>query len=210
MRNHLTLAARGIKPYSDGFREGRDERMITHELNQTVSIHAPREGRDQPPTPTRAARRCFNPRAPRGARPAAHADTRGAPMFQSTRPARGATPWHSRAETGQNVSIHAPREGRDTSLAANHLLDTVSIHAPREGRDRRNDAQFSSLMFQSTRPARGATCNSFISNSNFLFQSTRPARGATFRFRLCQFLGCFNPRAPRGARRARQCFGESQ
>ena len=34
-------------------------------------------------------------------------------VFQSTRPARGATPWKAQSEVNKDISIHAPREGRD-------------------------------------------------------------------------------------------------
>ena len=79
-------------------------------------------------------------------------------LFQSTRPARGATrysalrhvPTHHfnpRAPRGarlatsvevlatKQISIHAPREGRD--LQTNKVVNAtkISIHAPREGRD---------------------------------------------------------------------------
>ncbi len=108
---------------------------------------------------TRCQRRSrFNPRAPRGARHVSktpHFATspfqstrpaRGATdydkstvwpvAFQSTRPARGATVWHRRGTAHPDVSIHAPRAGRDTPKM-------------------RPSKDFAK--FQSTRPARGAT-----------------------------------------------------
>ena len=93
----------------------------------------------------------FNPRAPRGARRSAL----------------------SNYESGQRVSIHAPRVGRDTSGG---------------------DYNFVLGLFQSTRPAWGATQMTISIPAMHLFQSTRPAWGATP-------PRCFNPRAPRGARR---------
>jgi len=62
----------------------------------------------------------------------------------------------------------------------------------------------SSDVFQSTRPVRGATDATQSRMSPLtLFQSTRPVRGAT----CCSTsrvsaAGCFNPRAPCGARLA--------
>ena len=80
-------------------------------------------------------------------------------MFQSTRPARGATRWHRRRMLDESVfqstrpargatlsrstvtvlcvvSIHAPRAGRDASSErTSHCDHGVSIHAPRAGRD---------------------------------------------------------------------------
>ena len=57
-------------------------------------------------------------------------------MFQSTRPARGAT--RARIVVGLclEVSIHAPREGRDAEVVSHCGAAKVSIHAPREGRDK--------------------------------------------------------------------------
>ena len=56
--------------------------------------------------------------------------------FQSTRPARGATPVLVTETVRDDISIHAPREGRDVSMSGIHLFSVnISIHAPREGRD---------------------------------------------------------------------------
>ena len=75
----------------------------------------------------------FNPRAREGRdRHARHASV---DEFQSTRP-RGARPMLfvicSRA---MDVSIHAPRVGRDPDLLQSKQVFIVSIHAPRVGRD---------------------------------------------------------------------------
>ena len=80
----------------------------------TVSIHAPREGRDK----------------------IVHWIVVAPSVFQSTRPVKGATRRHAPRNERRTVSIHAPREGRDRLLrdAAAAAL-AVSIHAPREGRD---------------------------------------------------------------------------
>ena len=74
----------------------------------------------------------FNPRAPQGARlfwsaslwPLPHiyfnavtTSYNGYYAFQSTRPARGATPPRKEKEIGKNISIHAPRKGRDIPAA---------------------------------------------------------------------------------------------
>ena len=56
-----------------------------------VSIHAPRAGRDGAPAVAAGGVQSFNPRAPRGARPPYWDKPRKRKLFQSTRPARGAT-----------------------------------------------------------------------------------------------------------------------
>ena len=129
-----------------------------------------------------AQRQDFNPRAPYGARPtrywrdkqceiiSIHAPRTGRdsalwlirsfpPLFQSTRPVRGATRPLLPLHRGVHISIHAPRTGRDERATV--------FKRPR-------------LQFQSTRPVRGATvirCTSCGMSGRF--QSTRPVRGAT-------------------------------
>ena len=82
---------------------------------------------------------CFNPRAPCGARRGAPYRSFSCSMFQSTRPVRGATHTMIVWFYIGNVSIHAPRAGRDPWYK-------------RKGGSKE--------MFQSTRPVRGATRDS--------------------------------------------------
>ena len=128
-------------------------------MQRLISIHAPREGRDRRisdagsvvadfnPRAPRGARRglCervgtaesnFNPRAPRGARLSYSCTMSVALIFQSTRPARGATASRVHAEVLQKISIHAPREGRDITLGATQTL-SVSDFNPRAPRGAR-------------------------------------------------------------------------
>ena len=109
----------------------------------SISIHAPRAGRDQrglsaypghrdfnPRAPCGARPRLsslsdeavyFNPRAPCGARPAALLMVNLALGFQSTRPVRGAT-WYRRLRLQLlQISIHAPRAGRDSKSIQNYF-----------------------------------------------------------------------------------------
>ncbi len=95
---------------------GRDRGFVCsigeHDL---VSIHAPCVGRDRRlpchlPQPS-----CFNPRALRGARHPAPPTMFASRLFQSTRPAWGATFAVVRVERAEIVSIHAPCVGRDGS-----------------------------------------------------------------------------------------------
>ncbi len=79
-----------------------------------------------------------------------------------------------------DISIHAPRVGRDNvPVVIRHIL-RISIHAPRVGRDNNGrTAVYMPMIFQSTRPVWGATV--FDSKSPFMLRN-------------------FNPRAPCGAR----------
>ena len=106
-------------------------------LARGISIHAPREGRDRSSRQPTQRPQDFNPRAPRGAR--RHSQTKNKTihhLFQSTRPARGATKRDIKFVAGPTISIHAPREGRDS------LFNCKTVRLNK---------------FQSTRPARGAT-----------------------------------------------------
>ena len=82
--------------------------------NTPISIHAPREGGDTIQT-TEVNVLC---------------------LFQSTPPARGATPPKPGECNGFIISIHAPREGGDFDKEQMNDVQRISIHAPREGGDR--------------------------------------------------------------------------
>ena len=83
--------------------------------HNTISIHAPRAGRD--------CRFC--------------AERYGWGKFQSTRPVRGATGVMALCPLLLlRISIHAPRAGRDWEIANPiNAYNAISIHAPRAGRD---------------------------------------------------------------------------
>ena len=141
-------------------REGGDDRC-RRGLSPagTISIHAPREGGDRFRRHVLQTVCDFNPRPPRGGRlQTAQLITQPA-LFQSTPPARGATPVKIHITTCLSISIHAPREGGD-------VVCRIADH--------------SSGRFQSTPPARGATLTERMSRQEIIiFQSTPPARGAT-------------------------------
>ena len=124
-------------------------------------------------------------------------------QFQSTRPVRGATRHPTYLQLCCDVSIHAPRAGRDSFSALKSLAisafqstrpvrgatevaktagirDEVSIHAPRAGRDlgaRR--APFGRRRFNPRAPCGARLCAGMATNGDGKFQSTRPVRGAT-------------------------------
>ena len=123
---------------------------------------------------------------------------------------RGATETTDQANAKADISIHAPRAGRDHKLTCPSNDKLISIHAPRAGRDFVSMIKIQLLMvFQSTRPVRGATtiipnqsafihisihapragrdCSRWLLVSiSYLFQSTRPVRGATNHFPGCR------------------------
>ena len=145
---------------------------------------------------------CFNPRAPCGARhPIRHLDLI-AGVFQSTRPVRGATGRCKGCNHRCDVSIHAPRAGRDPSdKPLFSVFQSFNPRAPCGARLTVVIGIVISHWFQSTRPVRGATFVSATFSPASVFQSTRPVRGATpGGIRRYGGLRRFNPRAPCGAR----------
>ena len=123
--------------------------------------------------------------------------------FQSTPPARGATKKAHYHVLWRYISIHAPREGGDTTAATDpvDLFDfnprpprggrpghsagrtagqNFNPRPPRGGRRQKRPWADEEQRFQSTPPARGATWYITASPPDTpRFQSTPPARGAT-------------------------------
>ena len=141
-------------------RMGRDYQEHKPDNHQRISIHAPRMGRDVTACAVRRRGFYFNPRAPHGARPYGSSPAVYPDIFQSTRPAWGATDDIVRIFVDEHISIHAPRMGRDVT---------------RKGVRRLTEK------FQSTRPAWGATLISipyFTPARNFNPRAPHGARRA--------------------------------
>ena len=124
-------------------------------------------------------------------------------MFQSTRPAWGATIRECCARFGRRrFNPRAPRGARRYKVVASFHASMFQSTRPAWGATATSSICLSLNLFQSTRPAWGATTLEQQQMSNNLFQSTRPAWGATSKRMAFQIPKiCFNPRAPRGARR---------
>ena len=152
--------------------------------------------------PPRYTQLDFNPRAPCGARPRFLIVSASTSAFQSTRPVWGATRGSPGLRRLQDISIHAPRVGRDEPRAAK--LDRqprFQSTRPVWGATWLTGYSMERPIFQSTRPVWGATPIHFALWQQSKFQSTRPVWGATFQW-FCGFRCSvnFNPRAPCGAR----------
>ena len=130
----------------------------------------------------------FNPRAPCGARRTSILCSLWSSQFQSTRPLRGAT-------------------GRRLIAGS---VDCISIHAPLAGRDGLGTCSPGSIsQFQSTRPLRGATSLRAASQLRSHISIHAPLAGRDAVPPVCTGpLGYFNPRAPCGARLAREVAGD--
>ena len=124
------FAFQSTRPMRGATQHGECFRFFSH-----VSIHAPHAGRDPARYILGGHPQCFNPRAPCGARPILPAVGAAFPMFQSTRPMRGATYAFEVSVGSLRFQSTRPMRGA-TVLPA--LLQWIE-------------------MFQSTRPMRGAT-----------------------------------------------------
>ena len=104
--------------------------------------------------------------------------------FQSGHPVRGATrPQRPRKALCPNFNPRAPCGARRDRRCGDHARADISIHAPRVGRDSgRLSLSLPLYLFQSTRPVWGATGETWNrSNGGERFQFTRPVWGATRR-----------------------------
>ena len=154
----------------------------------------------------KVARPLFQSTRPaRGATDSARRYKRLLTAFQSTRPARGATNVSICQRMSWRVSIHAPRAGRDMRVER-QLWVRLSFNprAPRGARPLTIAITGNLLAFQSTRPARGATLTDLLHahHLHVSIHAPRAGRDLTTSTRT-QCGSCFNPRAPRGARLGR-------
>ena len=124
--------------------------------------------------------------------------------FQSTHPARGATPHVGQRPVQQAISIHAPREGCDR-LYLMALFGTYNNFNPRTPRGVRPlimDAFIANANFNPRTPRGVRRTTGVYLGIPQRFQSTHPARGATIGIPAGHNpLLYFNPRTPRGVRR---------
>ena len=176
-----TLSGRRARFQSTRPVRGATSGQTGYSYTSTVSIHAPRAGRDPPHDrnspppicfnprapcgarrrglrPLTASESCFNPRAPCGARPWSIVVLRADWLFQSTRPVRGATAQIAEWAALTEVSIHAPRAGRDRPAWRGPALSPgFNPRAPCGARRLSVYSESGDNWFQSTRPVRGAT-----------------------------------------------------
>ena len=147
-----------------------------------ISIHAPRTGSD-----------------------AVLSVAAGSSTFQSTLPARGATPSDPARRSRERISIHAPRTGSDRSRRRGNTIRSISIHAPRTGSDEtRRMMRRVDVEFQSTLPARGATYAASLVCSSWLISIHAPRTGSdTSAATAANCTRYFNPRSPHGERRGK-------
>ena len=154
-----------------------------HQLRQIISTHAPREGCDRSNSSVFSWRASFQSTHPaRGATPGRREGNKSELIFQSTHPARGATPHVGQRPVQQAISIHAPREGCDR-LYLMALFGTYNNFNPRTPRGVR-------------RPRR------MVQNRHGAISIHAPREGCDVQIgrRAQDDAKHFNPRTPRGVR----------
>ena len=187
-------------------RGARHRGCISKRVSQGISIHVPREGHDARSVYKHVVVvQYFNPRAPRGARLYSASLYVLRATFQSTCPARGTTLIPASPMCFlPHFNPRAPRGARRVLCRGRGLYEVISIHVPREGHDNL------SLIcvqvpkpFQSTCPARGTTrhARAAYCRSDISIHVPREGHDADTRQQSLT-KKYFNPRAPRGARRA--------
>ena len=124
--------------------------------------------------------------------------------FQSTRPSRGATLDVGLSLCLRGISIHAPLAGRDAlDRPADRQIISISIHAPLAGRDLTTGGQTQLTNISIHAPLAGRDPLFLTILGHVLISIHAPLAG---RDPLCGTIPLrirdFNPRAPRGARRA--------
>ena len=145
----------------------------------SVSIHAPHAGRDQSCTIRKAQTRCFNPRAPCGARQHGFCITTASKMFQSTRPMRGATTGGDKQNYLYLFQSTRPMRG-------------ATFHGFTDG--------MSPMGFNPRAPCGARRLYHTLSVVLQRFQSTRPVWGATLPLRPIHQQGAVSIHAPRVGR----------
>ncbi len=204
-------------------------RRVRRRRNQTISIHAPRVGRDwssaaarwalrnfNPRAPCGARQasrgRCsraqdFNPRAPCGARPSAASARTIAVLFQSTRPVWGATRSSLQCRTrGRHFNPRAPCGARQHRFDLRRQIVVISIHAPRVGRDQRaaDSRKPRHISIHAPRVGRDGAGEQFRRGAGISIHAPRVGRDGAVAPPVLS-LEDFNPRAPCGARPSSPC-----
>ena len=146
-----------------------------------ISIHAPREEGDATGCSGRRMNRLFQSTPPaRGATPSQGITTIRW-TFQSTPPAKGATDYPQQRQATGDISIHAPREGGDDASHCAYVMSDI---------------------FQSTPPAKGATDREASAHYFVDISIHAPREGGDgVPDRRKQGANNFNPRPPRRGRR---------
>ncbi len=146
----------------------------------SISTHAPLAGRDRKSHSISYVPPVFQPTRPlRGATVKSGIHVSIAHAFQPTRPLRGATACAQRSQSQMSISTHAPLAGRDFFFWVSLKAALISTHAPLAGRDEEPEEESPSKYISTHAPLAG--------RDRSKTRETKTKRN-------------FNPRAPCGAR----------
>ena len=121
-----------------------------------------------------------------------------APAFQSTLPARGATPLFLFVRVTEVISIHAPRTGSDfCTMPVRFAICYFNPRSPHGERPKQLLTLGQKALFQSTLPARGATFNFYGQQSYEYISIHAPRTGSDHSGRPVGKLGEISIHAPR-------------
>ena len=161
--------------------EGRDVLQILRAAHEKISIHAPHAGRDQEFLQDAIVEDLFQSTRPARGATSADISKQLSRIFQSTRPARGATGLTAVCWNCSTI-FQSTRPARGaTSAGVRHAQHrAISIHAPREGRDcELRNIKYRMQDISIHAPREGRDVYDYGNTEGSLY---------------------FNPRAPRGAR----------
>ena len=170
---------------------------------QIISIHAPREGCAAAAAATSTTERFISIHAPReGCDPLVRKLTPKYARFQSTHPARGATPslWLGCSPCG--ISIHAPREGCDpTAGRGRYLRDNFNPRTPRGVRLAPHAGGGAAILISIHAPREGCDFAPRNDGGMWVISIHAPREGCDHYEPILPCRWCnFNPRTPRGVR----------
>ena len=106
---------------------GGTQRIQSVRAAAVISIHPPREGRDPSANNVWGAVLRFQSTLPVRGGTSAHRITKKSVGFQSTLPVRGGTAVNHASTVSAAISIHPPREGRDSESAQKVLLNLYTL-----------------------------------------------------------------------------------
>ena len=137
---------------------GCDAQRCLWWVRRKISTHAPLAGCDYPHRRGHHRAAYFNPRTPRGVRPAAPAGRWWRRGFQPTHPSRGATLGLALILLSAIISTHAPLAGCDPSCRCSSASRCdFNPRTPRGVRPVFDPCDKRDILFQPTHPSRGAT-----------------------------------------------------
>ena len=168
----------------------------------SISTHAPLAGRDRKSHSISYVPPVFQPTRPlRGATVKSGIHVSIAHAFQPTRPLRGATACAQRSQSQMSISTHAPLAGRDFFFWVSLKAALISTHAPLAGRDKRITEPIHNRSISTHAPLAGRDdTRDGDEHKDKEFQPTRPLRGATLLGWAIFSTSIFQPTRPlRGA-----------